>query len=245
MPLDRAAHDCVVDPQPIGHVGRGFVPQTRGVLDLGEEEGHGAPRESSRHVRTVVQRRASRSTPFLAMSDRRRRRPGPFTTAPVSATDAQSRPPPAARVRQVLEWSRHDCDEEARMSVAEVPVGRVRVREQRARQARSLRARQIEGGSGAATPDLDQHVRVSRPLRPGAQSCLMGSLGLWTGGVAPGVRGSGGLALVVPAGLRGWLLNEAPACRCPAVAWVERGESTFFMRSARRGSHPYAREARE
>jgi transposase len=38
-------------------------------------------------------------------------------------------------------------------------------------------------------------------------------------------------------------LNEAPACRCPAAVWLERGESTVFIRSAHRGFHPYAREA--
>ena len=38
--FDRAPHDGVVDPQRIGHVGRGFLPQTRGVLDVGEQERH-------------------------------------------------------------------------------------------------------------------------------------------------------------------------------------------------------------
>ena len=50
MAFDRAPHDGVVDPQPIGHVGRGFLPQTRGVLDVGEEKGHRAPRQSARHA---------------------------------------------------------------------------------------------------------------------------------------------------------------------------------------------------
>ena len=38
--FDRAPHDGVVDPQRVGHVGRGFLPQTGGVLDVGEQEGH-------------------------------------------------------------------------------------------------------------------------------------------------------------------------------------------------------------
>ena len=54
--FDRAPHDGVVDPQRVGHVGRGFLPQTRGVLDVGEQEGHRAPRKPARHARTVMQR---------------------------------------------------------------------------------------------------------------------------------------------------------------------------------------------
>ena len=52
--FDRAADDGVVDPQRVGHVGRGLLPQTGGVLDVGEQEGHRAPGGLARHARTVT-----------------------------------------------------------------------------------------------------------------------------------------------------------------------------------------------
>ena len=57
--LDGVPHDRVVDPQRIGHVGRVFVPPTGGILDVGEQKGHRAPREPARHTRTVTRRRTS------------------------------------------------------------------------------------------------------------------------------------------------------------------------------------------
>ena len=58
MSLDRAPNDGVVDPQCIGHVRWGFLPQTGRVLDVGEQKGHRAQREPARHARTVTRRLA-------------------------------------------------------------------------------------------------------------------------------------------------------------------------------------------
>ena len=55
--FDRGPHDGVVDPQPLGHVGRGFLPQRRGVLDVGEQKSHRALGHSAQHGHTVTQRR--------------------------------------------------------------------------------------------------------------------------------------------------------------------------------------------
>jgi hypothetical protein len=61
------------------------------------------------------------------------------------------------------------------------------------------------------------------------------------GGSPLASRVSGRLAQEVPAALRGWLLNEPPACRCSAATWLEKGESTFFI--TRRGFTLYPCEA--
>ena len=67
--FDRAPHDGVVDPQGIGHVGRGFLPQTRGVLDVGEQKRHRARREPTRHLRTLTQHRPGSSVCDRGLAD--------------------------------------------------------------------------------------------------------------------------------------------------------------------------------
>ena len=52
--FDGAADDGIVDPQRVGHVSWGVLPQTAGVLDIGEQEGHRAPGGLERHGRTVT-----------------------------------------------------------------------------------------------------------------------------------------------------------------------------------------------
>ena len=78
-------------------------------------------------------------------------------------------------------------------------------------------------------PNMHAHEVGHRPEVPDGEweEALRGSP------LASGI--SGGLAQEVPAALWGWLPNEQSACRCPAATWLEKGECTFFIRSARCG----------
>ena len=54
-------------------------------------------------------------------------------------------------------------------------------------------------------------------------------------GFARSVSGSGGRSPECPATCVGWLLSEVTAGRVLAAAWLERGEQSPFIRTARRG----------
>jgi hypothetical protein len=97
VPVDRAPHDGVVDTQRVGHVGRVLVPPTGGVLDVGEHEGDGSARASSRHISTNGHWSAIRTGRSSVAGTR---------AARAEMTSGLQRSPPIVRVVQMLVYDR-------------------------------------------------------------------------------------------------------------------------------------------
>ena len=73
--IDGVAQDRVVDLHGGGHVGRGFVPEPRRILDVGEEERHRPRWRRHGHEGTVVAEARHPNTHLDARSSHRPRCP--------------------------------------------------------------------------------------------------------------------------------------------------------------------------